>query len=911
MRDLNALSIKQTGGGRAASSGPVRRIKVWPSRQAIEKPFKAFARRLAQPRVLITLGVLTAITLGAGLYFWSRLSREIDERLKRAFLDDSIGIFTTPFKVSVGDRLAADEISSYLIAAGYQRKGADEVRAAGSFSIDENGVRIIPRDGTGLSPVRMEIHDGRVAALENLESGARLKSTNIEGELLAAVEGDDRRKRIMVSFADIPESLKNAIVAIEDRRFFSHPGVDWRGMARALWADIDQGGIVQGGSTITQQLIKNAFLTSDRNFCRKIKEAAMAIVLESKLTKEEIFAHYCNEVYLGQMGSFAMNGFAQAAQVYFGKRLDQLTVAESAFLAGLIHAPNRYGPHRDKATAIERRNVVLDAMVETGALTTEQAEAAKREPLTLKKREAVNDYGSSYFVDYAQRFLEERYGASGMAIRRGVYTTMDPRLQRAAYEAVNKHAERLDKILSGSKKKDDGRRVQAALVALDAHTGEVLAMVGGRNYDESQLNRATDAKRQPGSTFKPFVYASALGMRSYTTATKILDSERTFTYDGGRGEYKPTNYGGGYTNSEVTLREAFARSLNVPAVDVAMRVGLGAVADLAEDCGLEDQKVYPSMALGTTEVTPLHLAGAYTAFANGGMALKPIPVRQIARADLEAGPESLSATSTRVFSPQVAYLMTNLMQSVVDAGTGSKVRALGARGAIAGKTGTSNDGWFAAYTPNMVCVVWVGYDDNTEIDLKASETALPLWTDFVKDAVEIRTDLGGSEFVRPGGIVTAEIDTETGLLATDGCASRRQEVFISGTEPYTACSHGFSDDHFLTADYDDSQTIDEDDLAAASESSTSTSQVSIDICAQTGKIASAYCGKTVKRTFNLGGEPLQVCFGDGHKEKDKYDRDRGRSSDDETDGLYPAEIPRRKGNVLDPKKKGDKGNEDQ
>jgi penicillin-binding protein 1B len=618
----------------------------------------------------------------------------------------------------------------------------------------------------------------------------------------------------------------------------------------------------------------------------------MAIILESKLSKEEIFAHYCNEVYLGQMGSFAINGFAQAAQVYFGKQMDELTLAESAFLAGLIHAPNRYGINREKAPAIERRNLVLDAMVQTGAITAEEADAARREPLVLKKREATNDYGSSYFVDYAQNFLDERYGASGMAIRRGVYTTMDPRLQRAAHEAVNKHAERLDKQLSGSKKKTEGRRVQAALVALDARTGEVLAMVGGRNYDESQLNRATDARRQPGSTFKPFVYASALGMRSFTPATRVLDAERSFSFDGGRREYKPTNYGGGYTNREVTLREAFARSLNVPAVDVAMRVGLGTIAELAEDCGLEDQKIYPSMALGTTEVTPLQLAAAYTAFANNGMALKPIPVRQIARADLEGGAESVSATSTRVFSPQVAYLMTNLMQSVVEAGTATRLRALGVRGAIAGKTGTSNDGWFAAYTPNMVCVVWVGYDDNTDIGLKASDTALPLWADFVKEAVEIRSDLGGNDFTRPGGIVTAEIDSETGMLATGGCSSRRQEVFISGTEPFATCSHGLSED-YLMAESDESLDLDGEDETALSSSSTQVSEVSIEICSQTGKIASAYCEETTRRTFRLGSEPLEVCFGDGHR--DKYNRDGARSLSDRLDGRLLPELPDRRG----------------
>ncbi|HVG22445.1 MAG TPA: transglycosylase domain-containing protein, partial [Blastocatellia bacterium] len=620
------------------------------------------------------------------------------------------------------------------------------------------------------------------------------------------------------------------------------------------------GEVVQGGSTLTQQLVKNAFLSSDRTFSRKLKEAAMAVILESRLSKEQIFALYCNDVYLGQSGTFAINGFAQAAQAYFDKDIKDLTLAESAFLAGLIHAPNRYTAHQHQDRAIERRNLVLDAMAETGAITPQQSEAAKSEPLRINKRQAGNDYGASYFIDYAQRFADERFGNKEGAIsRQRIFTTMDPRLQRAAHEAVTRQTAKLDKLYSRpARRGEQPQPVQAALVALDAHTGEVLAMVGGRSYDDSQLNRATDAKRQPGSTFKPFVYASALGMRSYTAATLISDAPQTFSYDGGRSEYKPTNYHGGFTNRDVTLREALARSMNVPAVDLAMRVGLGNIAKMAESCGLEKPRPYPSMALGASEVTPLELAGAYTAFANEGVALRPSPIKSVIGLDKNGISERVPATGTHVLTPQVAYLMTNLMQSVVDAGTASGLRAMGIKGAVAGKTGTSNDGWFVGYTPNLVCVVWVGFDDNRDLRLKASDAALPLWADFARQAIDLRPELGGNSFARPGGIVTVDIDPTTGLAASDECAERRQEIFISGTEPYATCPHHQSDDAALVAGLDEpfAQNADEEQVGSSS--------ISLEVCADTGLIASSTCPRTRKRTFDIGKEPLDLCRPESH-----------------------------------------------
>ena len=603
---------------------------------------RAIAAKLAQPKFLAIPAFIAATSLIALIYYYNKFASEIDLRLNGNTLDNAVEIVTAPFTVSVGDRLPINELSDYLRGAGYQQRAENPGHHEGAtFEVIGNNILVYPGEAAstqpGIAPLRIQVDkQGRIASMTNVTTSGRLSSAAIEGRLLVSVREGDRRKAIPVQFSDIPENLRNAIVAAEDRRFFSHSGIDWRGIMRALKTDLNEGEFVQGGSTITQQIIKNSFLTADRTLKRKLKEAAMAVILELRLTKEQIFTHYCNGVYLGHSGTFAINGFAQASHVYFDKDLSELTLSQSAFLAGLICAPNRNSSHRDPARTTERRNLVLDAMVQTEAITQNEADAAKAEPLQIKRQAVQGDYGSSYFIDYVQRFLEARYRADRPSSGNRITTTMDPRLQKAAYEAVKRQTAKLDKVFAPKGRKADQQEpVQAALVALDAHTGEVLAMVGGRSYDESQLNRATDAKRQPGSAFKPFVYATALSTRSFTAASLLSDRPRSFTYDGGRSEYTPSDYHGGFTNRNVTLREALARSLNVPTVELAMSTGLSRVAEVAEACGLDKPRVYPSMALGTSEVTPLQLAAAYTAFANGGTALRPTPVRSVGDTDAE------------------------------------------------------------------------------------------------------------------------------------------------------------------------------------------------------------------------------------------------------------------------------------
>ena len=840
-------------------------------------PIKRIARTLTKPCVAAPLTIAFFALCGIVTYYTIQFSSEIDGRLQSGALDNSVGIFSSPLTIAIGDRLSPAELASYLEGAGYQQKGkASQDPQSGSaryYAVNGSSIEVHPdriaSNDPAITPLRIEIDDsGHIRRLTRTPNNESVRSAKLEGQLLASLREGDRRKKIMVRFADIPKNLRNAILAIEDRRFFSHSGIDWRGTVRALWTDLRHGDIVQGGSTLTQQLVKNSFLSGERTLGRKVKEAAMAIILESRLSKEEIFTLYCNDVYLGQSGTFAVNGVAQAARAYFGRDLSDLTLGESAFVAGLINAPNRYLASNHVQAALDRRNAVLDAMVETGDISTAEAEAAKHEALRFKELEAREDNGSSFFIDYAERCIEGRYGARLTGGSR-VVTTIDPRLQRIANDAVNRTTERLDRIQRPGK--GNARPVQAALVALDPHNGEVLAMIGGRRYDQSQLNRATDARRQPGSTFKPFVYAAALSSRRFTAASLISDRPQTFAYDGGHAGYSPSNYHGAFSYRDVTLREALARSMNVPAVALAMDVGLSNVAAVAESCGLSLPNVYPSMALGACEATPLEMAAAYTAFVNGGVAVRPTPLTSVA----EPGDQTttLAASSETAFSPQVAYLMTSMMESVVDAGTAARLRGLGLHGALAGKTGTSNDGWFVGYTPNLVCAVWVGYDDNTDLRMKAADTALPLWADFVKQAIDVRPELGGDSFVRPSGIVETEIDPTTGLIATPECSERRRELFIAGAEPLAECTHGSAAE---------AGGADEPSPPEASDG-----EIRMIVCADSGLLASSSCPHPIWMVFASGKEPHEICGMDHYGRVD----DRQVPAEQDRDGAVKPERP--------------------
>jgi penicillin-binding protein 1B len=680
--------------------------------------------------------------------------------------------------------MTRDDLVERLLRAGYHEGVEANEFAAGSYLIRGDTVELTtndPHQNPYLpAQLRIQFKNNVIAGIEDVTHHQAIKETRLPAELLTADLNTKKQTHSATNFNELPKVLIDALCAIEDRNFFSHDGVDSRAIARAFFKNLFHSGIREGGSTITQQLIKNQFLTPERTYQRKVAEAMMATALEHRLSKEQILALYCDRVYLGQSGVTAIYGFKQAARDFLGKELKDLSVTEAALLAGLVKAPNRYSPQAHFADAIARRDLVLDAMVETGAITEDGAATAKREKLAILPPQDLDKTAAPHFVDYVKRELDKRRFDEDTAAHLRVETTLDLDLQEAANAVVASHLDKLDKVF-----KKRATKPEAGLIAIDPHTGEILAMVGGRDYAISQLNRVTDAMRQPGSVFKPVVYAAAMA-QGISPMTMFMNAPHEIHY-GYREVYNPQNFGHSYSNTQVTLREAIVRSLNVVAVDAAMQVGLGNVAEMAESLGLEQSHLYPSMALGTSEATPLQIAGAYTTFANDGMRIEPQAIRSIGLSG--EAPVPITTTKTHVMSPQTAYVITETLADVMNRGTAARVRALGYRGPGAGKTGTSRDAWFAGYTPNLLVVVWVGFDDNSNLNMTGGDTAVPIWTDFINRALELRSDLAATQFDNPGGLAIVEIDPETGMIANQFCPHRQKMTLPSYLLPGVCYSH--------------------------------------------------------------------------------------------------------------------------
>jgi len=763
---------------------------------------KSLWRRIFTPQRIAILGILAFIGLGIFTYYYIKFSQMIDAKLRGEVFVQATAIYAAPLQIRAGMQLSKDDLIRYLQRVGYIEDSRSGESKRGRIAVRGNDVEIAPSAdaSSDYQPVRISFAPGGrgVQRITILRSRQNVDACALEPEMLTSISNEKKQKRTLVEFKDLPKSLVDAIIAIEDRRFFEHSGIDFLRTLKAIWEDASAGEIRQGGSTLTQQLVKNFFLTPERTLRRKIPEIFIAILLETRLTKEQIFAMYCNEIFLGQQGNYSINGVGEAARVYFDKDVVNLTLPESAFLAAIIRGPSYYSPYTEKgrARAIARRNQVLDAMAALGLISPGEAEKAKKTDLkVLEKRTSINE-DAPYFLDYLRTQVSESLlEAEGTGQSYRIYSTVDMQLQRIADSVVKNQLTELDKIFSKRKKNPiPPGTLQAALVALDARTGDILAMVGGRDYSQSQLNRATEANRQPGSVFKPIVYAAALNTAYdeqddspvITPASLFLDAPETFYY-GGTQTYSPSNHGGHYSNKDVTLREALANSLNVVTVRVAEKVGYARIAKLAEKMGLPRQQGVPAIALGTFEATPLDVARAYTCFANAGVRLKPVALRRVTTTSGTVIAES-KVEKTPVLTPEVAWIMTDLMKDVIDRGTGAGARARGFTAVAAGKTGTSHDGWFAGYTPNMICVVWVGFDDNRELGLTGAQSAVPIWAEFMKRALAIRPDLAGDDFPKPDGVVTVEIDPETGLLANETCPLRREEHFIAGTAPTELCT---------------------------------------------------------------------------------------------------------------------------
>jgi penicillin-binding protein 1B len=750
-------------------------------------------------RVALIIFVVLAVGVTAFFsYYYIKYDRIIEQRFKGQVFSNAAKIYAIPPTVRVGEKITPREIAASLRHAGYAE---DSSSPLGSYHLLNAGIEVKPGPQSYHSPepATIRVQEGRVASITG-RSGD-LDAYELEPEMITSLFDQQRSKRQVLKYDEIPKIQIDAVLAIEDRRFFQHSGVNFVRMAEAAWIDFTHERHEQGGSTLTMQLSRGFFLSPEKTVKRKLIEMLIAEELEQKFTKQQILEFYANWVDLGQRGSFTISGFGEASHDYFNKDLKDITLPEAALLAGIIQRPSYLSPYRHPERALERRNLVLDSMVETHAITRAEADKAKAAPLKLAPPN-VEASDAPCFVDLVRDTVIGKINEHDLNDQQDrVYTTLNPDLQRAAARAVDAGMKLVDdqvtkrrtkRVKTGKNKFDTtvepGPQAQVALVAMDPHTGQILALVGGRNYAFSQLNHAV-AKRPTGSIFKPFVYAAAINTAVeganpvFTPASMVTDQPSTFAY--GDQIYEPRNYKEEY-HGDVTARYALAMSLNNATVKLAEEVGYDKVADLAKSAGIVSVKATPAMALGAYDATPIDMAAAYTVFANGGTRISPILVNSVRNSQGDVLMD-FKPDRRQVLDPRVSFVMTNMMEGVLNFGTAYEVRQRGFSAPAAGKTGTSHDGWFAGYTSNLLCIVWVGFDDYSDIHLSGAQTAAPIWAEFMKSAVELPEYSDVKSFTQPTGVVDVQLDKTTNLLATPSCPETYSAAFIAGTEPNQTC----------------------------------------------------------------------------------------------------------------------------
>ena len=785
-----------------ASQNPDIELGKLPDNQP-EKPRNWWQRTFTPHRLAIAGGVvggviiLAAIILGISYRKYSRL---IDARLADGPFRDSVNIYASPLVLSVGDETTAAGLEAELQTAGYDRKAA---AASSSYKELSDGVEILP-GGASAPAIRVYIAKDQIARL--VAGGKDVKQTTLGSPLITTLSSHDssgtskepkNEERLMVTFAAIPPVLVQAIVSAEDKRFFKHKGLDMRRVLKAAYVDVKDRRKAEGASTLTMQLVRGLWLEPDKLWMRKVAEAMMTVHLEREWSKEKIFETYVNQVYLGRQAAYSIHGFGEGSRLFFGKELRDVNLPEAAMLAGLVQRPSYFNPFRNPNRAKERRDLVLRMMMENKYITHDRYESAVNTPVRVAS-DALVEARAPWFLDLVNNELQNRESEEDDAAR-SVYTTIDLNLQHAAEEAVSVAAKEVDKLAAARRgkgpvkpggdkpggDKPGGDKPEIALIALDPHTGEIKALVGGRDYARSQLNRVLSL-RPPGSVFKPFVYAAALntaisgGETVYTPATTVDDTPMKFWFNGK--SYEPGNFKGEIFGT-LTLRDALAKSDNVAAVKVAQGVGYQNVVQMARRAGLNDQiAATPAVALGAYQVTPLEMAGAWTVFANGGMWVQPQAIASY-RDGAGAVIEGASPVSRQALDPRVNWLMVSMLQEVMRSGTAAGVRSRGFTLPAGGKTGTSHDGWFAGFTSQLLCIVWVGYDDYRELNLEGAKSALPVWTEFMKRATHLGAYRNAKDFPMPQGIESAKICLDSGKLAGDQCPRTRNEYFIAGSEP--------------------------------------------------------------------------------------------------------------------------------
>jgi penicillin-binding protein 1B len=699
-------------------------------------------------------------------------------------------VYAEPVTIYPGMDLVASHLHDRLLRLGYGPVSSPPSRP-GEFRWTDGRLEVYLQDfaypdhqveGVAFAA---DLRANHVVRLLRLDDGAPLTSVDLEPEVIAGLFDDSWEGRRLVRLADVPPSLVDAILAVEDARFYQHWGIDLRAVARALWTDLKEGEWVQGGSTVTQQLVKNFYLSHERTLYRKALEAIMAVMLETRYSKSEILEAYLNEIYLGQRGDMGVFGVGEAAVLYFGKDVERLTLSESALLAGMIRSPRANNPQTGAVRAQAVRDRVLRRMVTLHMIDADEAEAAMLEPVPSrpKARAAVR---APYFADLVRDELERLYSRDVLTSEGlRIFTSLDVEAQRGAEEALKTGLTALERRVPKGEEP-----LQGGVIVMQPQTGYVRALIGGRDYGDSQFNRMTQARRQPGSLFKPVAYLAALrkegpnGVPRYTPVSVVQDEPVTVATPSG--PWTPQNYDKRF-HGPVTLRTALEYSFNAAAVRVAQDIGLERIVETARLLGLTTPiPEVPSLVLGTSEVIPIELAGAFAVLANFGTRTEPLVIKAVLDRDGQILTRKDIAVE-QVIAPEEAYLVTSLLQGVIDRGTGRGVRALGFTRPVAGKTGTTSDfrdAWFVGYTPETLALVWVGYDRNRPLNRTGAEAALPIWTDVMR---RVTATEPVRDFTPPPGVVLRQIDPTTGLLSTRQCPDAITEAFLKGTEPRATC----------------------------------------------------------------------------------------------------------------------------
>ena len=739
-------------------------------------------------RVLILGALLSAL---AGGLFFLYVDQRIVARLNYVRPNTIPSVYSETFSLRPGGESYAAVVRGELAARSYRSVPIPPTKG-GEYYVQEGALTVFARefiDAAGIlqrpRPVELEI-DG--ARLRNVSRAPLL----LEPQLIAHLGAGEMRAATFTELRDIPTVMQKAVIAIEDERFYRHRGIDATGILRALAANLRAMHIVQGGSTLTQQLAKNLLFTRERSLRRKLFEMAAALSLEMRYSKDQILELYLNEVYLGQEGSIAVHGVGEAARFFFGKRLNEITLSEAALIAGIIQAPSAYSPARNFKRAIERRDVVLEKMEALKFIREAEKRAAKLQRIRVAEHNRSRGKLAPYYVETLYKELGGAFDVeAAMLSGLRVYSGINRSMQQCAEEAVSEELAKIERARPSLNSRQ--RRLEGALVALEPFSGKVRAWVGGRDFAESQFDHAAQALRQIGSTVKPFVYLTALDerlnrYRPATPLTVLPDEPMRFDLRG-QSAWEPENFDHKF-RGDVTLRYALENSLNMPAVYIATRVGFNAVAHTLRLFHIaENVAAVPALALGAADTNLLRLTAGYAAIANGGTYVVPRLYLSAVDGDMHVlGRNEL--VEEPIADEAAAYVLTNIMQGVLERGTAASVRRAGYTREAAGKTGTSNetrDAWFVAFTPSLVAGVWVGFDDNSETGLTGAQGAAPIWTHFMKCVEPLVEPL---RFIPPPGVVFESIDTQSGGLARAACPPEDivREVFVRGTEPIQPCT---------------------------------------------------------------------------------------------------------------------------